>query len=255
MIIDTHAHLYDSSFSEDFEKMLQRAAEKRVKKIFLPNVDYSTSAALVNLCKSYPGLFYGMMGLHPCSVNENYRQELDTLFALFETETFYAVGEIGLDLYWDKTTLPMQKAAFEYQLHKSLELDLPVAIHCRDAFDEIFEIIEKPVFQGVRGIFHCFTGNAEQAKKLIDLGYHLGIGGVCTFKNGGLDVSLKDVPLEKLVLETDSPYLAPVPYRGKRNEPSYLHEISQRLADIKETTLDNVVRTTTQNALTLFGIS
>lgn len=254
MLTDTHAHLYEKSFTDDFEQVLARAGERGVERIFLPNVDAGTAPGLVALCKRYPGRLYGMMGLHPCSVKENYRDELAEIFAWFEKETFYAVGEIGIDLYWDKTFLAEQTDAFAFQLRKSVEYRLPVAIHCREAFDPIFEVVSSPEFREVRGIFHCFSGNAEQAARLTDLGYYLGIGGVCTFKNGGLDLALKDVPLEKMVLETDAPYLAPVPYRGKRNESAYLHEIAQRLADIKQTSLETVARVTTENANRIFGV-
>lgn len=254
MLIDTHAHLYEKRFRDDFDQVMARAHARRVKRIFLPNVDSETAPDLVALCHQYPGTFYGMMGLHPCSVKDDYKEELEKVFAWFEKEKFYAVGEIGIDLYWDKTHLKEQIDAFSFQLHKSLEFGLPVAIHCRDAFDEIFGVVHSPEFKNVRGIFHCFSGNAEQAQKLVDLGYYLGIGGVCTFKNGGLDVALKDIPLEKMVLETDAPYLAPVPYRGKRNESSYLLEIAERLADIKETSVEKVARITTENANHIFGV-
>lgn len=254
MLVDTHAHLYEKGFKDDFKEVMARAEARGVKKIFLPNVDSSTAPDLVQLCKAYPERMFGMMGLHPCSVKEDYQEELAKIFAWFEQEKFYAVGEIGIDLYWDKTFLKEQLDAFAFQLHKSMAFNLPVAIHCREAFDEIFEVVSSPEFKSVRGIFHCFSGNEAQAFKLIELGYYLGIGGVCTFKNGGLDVALKNVPLEKIVLETDAPYLAPVPYRGKRNESSYLQEIAQRLADIKETSLAKVAEITTANANHIFGV-
>lgn len=254
MLVDTHAHLYEKGFKDDFKEVMARAEARGVKKIFLPNVDSSTAPDLVRLCKAYPERMFGMMGLHPCSVKEDYREELAKIFAWFEHEKFYAVGEIGIDLYWDKTFLKEQLDAFAFQLHKSMAFNLPVAIHCREAFDEIFEVVSSPEFKNVRGIFHCFSGNEAQAFKLIELGYYLGIGGVCTFKNGGLDVALKNVPLEKMVLETDAPYLAPVPYRGKRNESSYLQEIAQRLADIKETSPAKVAEITTANANHIFGV-
>lgn len=254
MLSDTHAHLYEESLITEIDAVLARAAGKGVNRIFLPNVDAETAKPLIDLCKKHPGKLYGMMGLHPCSVKDNYKEELAQIFEWFEKEKFYAVGEIGIDLYWDKTHLKEQVDAFSFQLKKSVEFDLPVAIHCRDAFDEIFEVVESPEFSKVRGIFHCFTGNEEQALRLIELGYYLGIGGVSTFKNGGLDKSLVNVPLEKLVLETDSPYLAPVPYRGKRNEPAYLYEVAQRLADIKQTTFLKVAEVTSRNANLIFGI-
>ncbi len=252
MLIDTHAHLYDSAFRGDLQAVLERARAKGVKKIFLPNVDSETAPLLDDLCAAYPGFLFPMMGLHPCSVKENYHDELDLIFSRFHQNTYFAVGEIGIDLYWDKTFLREQIEAFSFQLQKSMEFDLPVAIHCRDAFDEIFEVVESPEFRGVRGIFHCFTGTAAQAQKLVELGYLLGIGGVSTFKNGGLDVALHDISLGHLVLETDAPYLAPVPYRGKRNESSYLSEICQRVADIKHTSPAKVAEITSANADKLF---
>lgn len=253
MLIDTHAHLYEKGFKEDFDAMMARAQARRIERIFLPNVDSETAADLVDLCKRFPGRLFGMMGLHPCSVKENYREELAEIFSWFEKEKFYAVGEIGIDLYWDKTFQKEQVDAFEFQLNKSLEYDLPVAIHCRDAFDETFEVISDAQFKKVRGIFHCFSGNEAQAIKLVELGYYLGIGGVVTFKNSGLDAAIKDIPLENLVLETDAPYLAPVPYRGKRNESSYLLEVAQKVADIKQISVEKVARITSENANRIFG--
>jgi TatD DNase family protein len=254
MLVDTHAHLYEKAFFDDFEQMMARADERDVKKIFIPNVDSSTIKGLVDICHKYPGRVYGMMGLHPCSVKENYKDELAEIFGWFSKEKFYAVGEIGIDLYWDKTWLKEQIDAFSFQLQKSIEFNLPVAIHARESFDEIYDVVSSPEFKQAKGIFHCFSGNEEQAFKLIELGYYLGIGGVCTFKNGGLDIALKNVPLEKMILETDAPYLAPVPYRGKRNESGYLKEISQRLADIKETSVEKVAEITTANANHIFGV-
>lgn len=255
MLVDTHAHLYEQGFKDDIKEVMARADARHVKKIFLPNVDASTAAGLVQLTHEYPDKIFGMMGLHPCSVKENYREELEEIFAWFQKEKFYAVGEIGIDLYWDKTFYREQVEAFSFQLLKSIEFNLPVAIHSREAFDEIYEVVSSAEFKNkARGIFHCFSGTEEQAFKLIELGYYLGIGGVCTFKNGGLDVALKNVPLEKMVLETDAPYLAPVPYRGKRNESGYLHEIAQRLADIKETSISKVADITTANANHIFGV-
>lgn len=253
MLIDTHAHLYEKGFKDDFEAMMARAQARRVDRIFLPNVDSATAPELVALCHKYPGRLYGMMGLHPCSVTENYRDELDRIFAWFEKETFYAVGEIGIDLYWDKTFQKEQTDAFAFQLHKSIAYGLPVAIHCRDAFNEAYEVVSSPEFKQARGIFHCFSGNEEQARQLVELGYYLGIGGVLTFKNSGLDVAIQHIPLENMVLETDAPYLAPVPYRGKRNESSYLLEVAQKLADIKQTSVERVARITGENANRIFG--
>lgn len=252
-LTDTHTHLYEESLLADFDAMYRRALHNRVRRFFIPNVDSSTAEKLIEICQNYEGVF-GMMGLHPCSVNENYKEELRLLHHKFNDLKFVAVGEIGIDLYWDRTYYSQQIDAFKTQLQWSLEMNLPVAIHCRDAFDEIYQIIALPEFKNVKGIFHCFTGTEEQANKVIDLGFYLGIGGVITFKNSGLAENLKNVSLEHMVLETDSPYLAPVPYRGKRNESSYLLQIAEKLADVKEVSLAEVAGVTTQNSIKIFGI-
>lgn len=253
ILTDTHTHLYEESLLTDFDAMYKRALHNRVRRFFIPNVDSSTSDKLVEICVNYEGV-YGMMGLHPCSVKEDYKQELAILYQKFSQYRFIAVGEIGIDLYWDKSFYPQQVDAFKTQLRWSIEMNLPVAIHCRDAFDEIYQIVSSHEFKGTRGIFHCFTGTEEQAFRVIDSGFYLGIGGVITFKNSGLAENIKNVPLENIVLETDSPYLAPVPYRGKRNESSYLLQIAEKLADVKETTLAHVAEITTQNSIKIFGI-
>jgi TatD DNase family protein len=253
ILTDTHTHLYEESLLTDFDAMYKRALHNRVKRFFIPNVDSSTTEKLIEICQNYQGV-YGMMGLHPCSVNENYKEELRLLHQKFNDFKFVAVGEIGIDLYWDKSFYKQQVSAFKTQLQWSLEMNLPVAIHCREAFDEIYQIIALPEYKNVRGIFHCFTGTEEQANKVIDLGFYLGIGGVITFKNSGLAENLKNVSLEHIVLETDSPYLAPVPYRGKRNESSYLLQIAEKLADVKDVSLAEVAGVTTQNSIKIFGI-
>lgn len=250
---DTHAHIYDIAFEADFRAIMNRAKNNRVKKIFIPNVDSETAPKLVDLCKTEEGV-YGMMGVHPCSIKESYKAELDAAKNWLEKEKFVAIGEIGIDLYWDKSFLEQQIDALKTQFNWSLEYNLPVAIHCRDAYNEIMEIITLPEFKKVRGIFHCFSGNAEQAKKLVDLGYFLGIGGVVTFKNGGLDTALQEIALENMVLETDSPYLAPVPYRGKRNEPSYVINVAEKLAEIKGVDIATVAKITSENSNTIFGV-
>jgi TatD DNase family protein len=253
ILTDTHTHLYEESLLTDFDAMYKRALHNRVKRFFIPNVDSSTTEKLIEICQNYEGVF-GMMGLHPCSVNENYEEELRLLHQKFNDFKFVAVGEIGIDLYWDKSFYTQQVSAFKTQLQWSLEMNLPVAIHCREAFDEIYQIIALPEYKNVRGIFHCFTGTEEQANKVIDLGFYLGIGGVITFKNSGLAENLKNVSLEHIVLETDSPYLAPVPYRGKRNESCYLLQIAEKLAEVKEVSLAEVASITTQNSIKIFGI-
>lgn len=251
-LVDTHAHIYDESFEEDFKAIINRAHSNRVKKIFIPNVDQETIPKLVSLCKNIEGV-YGMMGVHPCSIKENYKEELAIAKSWLEKESFVAVGEIGLDLYWDKNFYKEQVDALKTQFHWSLEHNLPVNIHCREAFNEIMEVIELPEFKEVRGIFHCFSGNAEQAKRLVDLGYYLGIGGVLTFKNSGLDKAIENIDLSNIVLETDAPYLAPTPFRGKRNEPSYILNIAEKLAEIKGVDLYTVAQKTSENSEKIYG--
>jgi len=252
-LVDTHAHLYLDHFKDDIDAVMQRAADNGVSKILLPNIDSSTTDALLGLTDSYANCL-PMMGLHPCSVKETVAEELKHVRTELDTGKYIAVGEIGIDLYWDKTFINEQIAAFEKQMEWAKEMNLPVAIHCRDSFDEIFTSVEKIQDGNLKGVLHCFTGNEEQANRAIDLGLHLGLGGVLTFKNSGVDKAIEDIPLEKLILETDSPYLAPTPFRGKRNESSYTLNVAQKLADIKQITLDKVASVTTQSAHTLFNL-
>ncbi len=254
MIIDTHAHLYSSQFEGDYESLISRALNANVQKIFMPNVDVDTIDAMLEISNEHPTLCYPMLGLHPCDVFENYKAALDKLYSYFDKANFYAVGEIGLDLFHDKTFFTQQVDAFHTQINWALEKNLPIAIHSRNANDESIAIVSEYKGKGLKGVFHCFSGSIEQAKQMIDLGFYLGIGGVVTFKNGGLDVVLKETGLKNLVLETDAPYLAPVPYRGKRNEPSYLPFIVDKLADILEITPKEVTDVTSKNALALFSI-
>lgn len=253
MFIDTHTHLYLEDFKADRDEIIARAVKAGVDKFYLPNIDSTSVEGLHSLCEKYPDRCFPMMGLHPCSVKENYKEELALTHVLLKTRKYYAIGEIGLDLYWDKTFLPQQVEAFETQIRWALELSLPIVIHCRDAFNEIYEVLER--FNNLpKGIFHCFTGNLEQAEKIIALKkFKLGIGGVVTFKNSGLDKTLEQVDLKHLVLETDAPYLTPVPYRGQRNESAYLSIIARRLAEIKNCNVGHVAEVTTQNATEIFG--
>lgn len=253
ILSDTHTHLYDEAFAGETDAVFTRAQHNRVRRFFIPNVDRTTAAALVELCKTREGV-YGMMGVHPCSVKADYKEELAHAEKWLGAFDFVAIGEIGLDLYWDKTFLAEQIDALETQLHWSMDKNLPVAIHCRDAFDPIWEVLSKPEFNAVRGIFHCFSGTEEQAHKLTDKGWYLGIGGVLTFRNSGLDKAIASVPLEQLVLETDAPYLAPVPFRGKRNEPSYLLHIAEKLAEVKGVSLAEVAEISTRNSEKIFGV-
>ena len=254
MIIDTHTHLYVEEFDNDSDEVIQRAIEQGVTKFFLPAIDSQTTERMFLLQKKYPENMFLMNGLHPCSVNENYEQELSHIERLMleKGELFYAIGEIGIDLYWDKTFLVAQKEAFALQIRLAKEYHLPIVIHCREAFEETFEVLEKEKSDDLFGIFHCFTGNKEQALRAISFGLKLGIGGVVTFKNGKIDTFLKEIPLEHLVLETDAPYLAPVPFRGKRNESSYLIYIVKKLAEIYNISENEIIKRTTNNALEIF---
>jgi TatD DNase family protein len=253
MFVDTHTHLYLEEFNTDIDAAIKRAVEAGANKFFLPNIDSTSVDVLHDLCKKYPKQCFPMMGLHPCSVKENYQDELNNVYQWLMTNKYYAVGEIGLDLYWDKTFIAQQIEAFEKQIQWALEFDLPIVIHCRNAFDEIYEVLSKAK-KLPKGIFHCFSGNTEQANKVIDLGnFKLGIGGVVTFKNSGLDKVVEQIDLKHLVLETDSPYLSPVPYRGQRNESSYIRIIANKIAEIKNCNVGVVAEITTKNAIEIFG--
>jgi TatD DNase family protein len=252
MLIDTHAHLYVEEFDEDRDAMIQRAITVGVEKMLLPSIDSSETAALLALEAKYPDNCFAMMGLHPCYVKENYEEELDLVESWLAKRAFKAVGEIGLDLYWDKTFFSQQREAFERQLRWAIQYKIPVSIHSREATDEAIEIVQSLKNEHLRGVFHCFGGTMEQVKKIIDLGFYMGIGGVLTFKKSGLDTLLKDVPIEHLVLETDAPYLAPVPFRGKRNESAYTRLIAEKLAEVKGMSIEEVEKITTNNAIQLF---
>jgi TatD DNase family protein len=254
ILTDTHTHLYANQFDEDRTEMINHAIEDGVSKLFLPNIDSSSIAGMLALEQEFPNNCYAMMGLHPCSVKDNYKEELALVEKWLGEREFCAIGEIGIDLYWDKTTLGIQQDAFRTQINWAKERNLPFVIHCRDAFDEIFEILDELNDDKMRGIFHCFTGNEEQANHIIGYGgFKLGIGGVVTFKNGGLDKVLENVDIKHLVLETDSPYLAPTPYRGKRNESSYLVNIADKVSDIYQISIEEVAKITTENAQQVFG--
>ena len=254
IITDTHTHLYSEQFNEDRNEMMQRALDKGVSRFFIPAIDSNYLDAMLDLEKAFPKNVFLMMGLHPTHVNENVKEELAFVKKWLDKRTFYAVGEIGIDLYWDKTFLKQQQQAFKTQIRWAKEKNLPIVIHCRDAFDEIFEILETEKDDKLYGIFHCFSGNLEQAKKAISYNMKLGIGGVVTFKNGKIDQFLAEIPIEHLVLETDAPYLAPTPYRGKRNESSYITQVLDRLADIYKLTPQEIAAITTQNSKDVFGI-
>ena len=254
ILIDSHAHIYLKEFDDDRDQMMGRAAEAGVQEILMPAIDSSTHSMMLGVEKSYPDTCRCMMGLHPCSVGENYFQELEIVSQHLKNQKFIAVGEIGLDFYWDLSFKKQQYEAFHQQLDLALQYNLPVSIHSRKATDECIEVIRQHQRGNLKGVFHCFSGNADQVRQLIELGFYLGIGGVLTFKNSGLDAVIREIDLAHLVLETDAPYLAPTPFRGKRNEPAYLAQVIQKLADIKETTVENAAAVTTANTKKLFGL-
>lgn len=234
--------------------MIQRAIDAGITRFFIPAIDAAATQSMYDLEKNYPENIFLMMGLHPTYVKDNYLEELAHVETELSKRKFYAVGEIGIDLYWDKTTLAIQQDAFHKQIAWAKDLGLPIVIHCREAFDEVFEVLESEKDEKLRGIFHCFTGNLAQAKQAIDLNFYLGIGGVVTYKKAGLDAVLADIPLANVVLETDSPYLAPVPFRGKPNESSYLIYIAQKLADIYGASIEEIAAVTTANSKKIFGV-
>ena len=253
-MIDTHTHLYSEQFDNDRAEAIQRALDKGVKKFFLPAIDSETHDKMIDLEAQYPGQVFSMMGLHPCSVQpESWEKELQIVETWINNRPFCAIGEIGIDLYWDKSTLDIQLKAFEQQIDWAIKSDLPIVIHSRESFDETFTVLEKKKHPKLRGIFHCFSGNLEQAQHAINLNFVLGIGGVVTFKNGKIDQFLNTIPLDKIVLETDSPYLAPVPFRGKRNESAYLDLVAGKLVDIYQKDFAEIDKITTENALRVFS--
>ena len=249
---DTHTHLYSESFDEDQDIMIQRAIDAGVDRFFIPAIDSENTERMYALEKAYPDHMFLMMGLHPTHVKENYKEELAHVEAQFASRDFYAVGEIGIDLYWDKSTLGIQQDAFRKQIKLAKKYKKPIVIHCREAFDEVFEVLESEKGDDLYGIFHCFTGTIEQAEQAISYNMKLGIGGVATFKNGKIDQFLDQIPLQHIVIETDAPYLSPVPYRGKRNESSYLVLVAEKLATIYKKPLDEIAMITSQNADKVF---
>ena len=254
IITDTHAHLYSEQFNDDRDEMVERAINAGVSRFFVPAIDSTYLSAMFDLEKSYPNNTFLMMGLHPTHVKENVDEELAIVKKWLDKRNFYAVGEIGIDLYWDKSFLKQQQFAFKTQIQWAKENQLPIVIHCRDAFDEIFEVLEDVNDDNLFGIFHCFTGTLEQALQAISYNMKLGIGGVVTFKNGKIDQFLNEIPISNIVLETDTPYLAPTPYRGKRNESSYIINVLEKVAAIYDLTLEDIAKITTQNSKDIFGI-
>ncbi len=254
VLTDTHTHLYSEAFDDDRDEVIQRALALGVHRFFLPAIDSTYFNRMLALGKAYPNAVYLMMGLHPTHVKSNFADELSFVRQKLAEHTFYAIGEIGIDLFWDRTFLKEQLLAFEYQIQLAKKHNLPIVIHCREAFDEVFEVLEGEKGDGLHGIFHCFTGTMEQAKKAIGYNLKLGIGGVATFKNGKIDTFLDQIDLKHIVLETDSPYLAPLPFRGKRNESAYLVYVLKRLSEIYSLKEETIARITTANSIEIFGV-
>jgi TatD DNase family protein len=252
IFVDTHTHLFLNEFDTDRKETVQRAIDQGVKAMLLPNVDLETIDRLFELAGAFPDHCFPMLGLHPESVHEDYAKKLDEIEKIISRKKIIGIGETGLDYYWDVTFKDQQKASFDRQLKMGKKYHLPVVIHVRNSFDDVIDLVQQNAGPELTGIFHCFTGTAEEAEKIISLGFYLGIGGVVTFKNGGLDKVIPEIPLESIVLETDSPFLAPVPHRGKRNESSYVIHIAERIALLKNISLEEVARITTQNARKLF---
>ncbi|MEO3403090.1 TatD family hydrolase [Mucilaginibacter sp. CAU 1740] len=254
VLTDTHTHLYYETIPEKRKALMQRCIDNQITRLFLPNVDAASTALIYGLVEEYPQYCYPMLGLHPCDVKENWEAELTAIMNAHQQNKIYAIGEIGIDLYWDKTHLKEQVDAFVKQINWAKSLDLPIVIHCRDAFNEVYEVLQQEADDKLRGIFHCFGGTVEQAQKVIDLNFYLGIGGVVTYKNSGLDKVVQEIDLKHIVLETDSPYLTPVPFRGKPNESSYLVYIAQKVAELHQTSIEKVAEVTTENSRLVFGI-
>jgi len=254
IITDTHTHLYSEAFDEDRNDMIQRALAQNITRFFIPAIDSTYTKAMLQLEEDFPEHVFLMMGLHPTHVKDNYKEELKHVEELLSKRSFIAIGEIGIDLYWDKTTLKIQQDAFRKQIKLAKQYKLPVVIHCREAFDEIFDILEEEKADDLFGIFHCFTGSFEQAKKAISYNMKLGIGGVVTFKNGEIDQFLNQIDIKHIVLETDSPYLSPTPYRGKRNESSYIIKVLEKLSEIYRLPQEKIAKITTANSKDIFKV-
>ena len=254
VITDTHTHLYSEAFDNDRNEMMQRALDANVSRFFIPAIDSTYTTSMLQLEKDFPKNVFLMMGLHPTHVKDNYKDELAHVEDMLASHKFYAVGETGIDLYWDKSTLGIQQEAFRYQIKLAKQYKLPIVIHCRESFNEIFEVLEDEKSDDLFGIFHCFTGTFEQAQKAISYNMKLGIGGVVTFKNGKIDQFLNQIDLKHIVLETDSPYLAPTPFRGKRNESAYILNVLQKVSEIYGASQEEIARITTKNSKAIFSI-
>ena len=254
MLVDTHSHIYSEDFSNDLEEVIQRAFENDVRKIVLPNIDSSSVKKMLDLADKYPQICYPQIGLHPTSVNEDYEEELELIEFWIKKRKFYGIGEVGIDLYWDKTFIAEQTDAFRRQIILAKKYELPVVVHVRESFDEVYAVLQEEKDGRLKGVFHSFTGTPEQAQLITDLGFKLGINGIITFKNNGLDQLISKIDPGHILLETDSPYLTPVPFRGKRNESSYLVYIAQKVAEIYQLPVAEITRITTENAAELFKI-
>ncbi|MFI2742095.1 TatD family hydrolase [Zhouia sp. PK063] len=254
IITDTHTHLYSEAFDDDRDEMIKRAIDSNVKRFFIPAIDSTYTSSMLKLQQEFPENVFLMFGLHPTHVKENFKEELAHVEEMIHKHQCYAVGEIGIDLYWDKTFLKEQQTAFKTQIQLAKKYKLPIVIHCRDAFDEVFEVLESEKAEDLFGIFHCFTGTLEQAQQAISYNMMLGIGGVATFKNGKIDKFLHEISLEHIVLETDAPYLAPTPYRGKRNESAYIVNVLDKLVAIYQKTPEEIAAVTTENSKKVFGV-
>ncbi|NOY47640.1 MAG: TatD family hydrolase [Chlorobi bacterium] len=254
IITDTHTHLYSEAFNEDRKEMMLRAIAQNITRFFIPAIDSTYTKAMLQLEQDYPKYVFLMMGLHPTSVKANYKEELKHVEELLSKRSFVAIGEIGIDLYWDTSTLNIQQDAFRHQIQLAKQYKLPIVIHCREAFNEIFQILEEEKDDDLLGIFHCFTGTIEQAQQAISYNMKLGIGGVVTFKNGKIDQFLNQIDLKHIVLETDAPYLSPTPYRGKRNESSYIIKVLEKLSDLYNMSQEKIAEITTANSKAIFKV-
>ena len=255
MLIDSHCHIYDEKFIDDIDEVIKNAAANGIERIFMPNCDSSTIEAMIKCEDKYPGTCISMMGLHPCYVKENYKEELKIVEHWLGQRPFLAIGEIGLDFYWDKTFVKEQEAALRQQIEWALHYQVPIVLHTRDSIDETIAIVSDYTPKGLQGVFHCFSGDGLQAKKITeDLNFYIGIGGVLTFKNSGVKEAIKEIPLEKMMLETDAPYLAPTPFRGKRNEPAYIRNIAEFLAIERDIPVMELAKITSKNCDTFFDL-
>lgn len=254
MLIDSHSHIYSEDFIEDIDEVITRAYDNDVRKIILPNIDSSSVRKMLDLADHYPQICFPLMGLHPTSVGEDYKEELELVEYWLKKRKFYGIGEIGIDLYWERTYLNEQIDSFRHQVKLAKKYHLPIVIHVRESFEEVYTVLKAENDDHLTGVFHSFTGTADQAKRILDLGFKIGIGGIVTFKNSGLDQVVAQIDPEHFIIETDAPYLTPAPYRGKRNESAYLIHIALKIADIHNTSVNEIAKITTENAVKLFGI-